>query len=75
MEQVGGGSVHWFTGLPLGTWLTIAAVLLAVGMVVLALTLAGIAKESDLRVRGWERREPVQEDEWWKREYPEVHDG
>lgn len=71
--QVEGGEagITWFTGLPLGAWLMIAAVMLSIGMVCLAFALAGMSGESDYRVRGWENR-PKQtgEDDWWAREYP-----
>lgn len=75
MEQVqvegGEAGITWFTGLPLGVWLMIAAVMLSIGMVCLAFALAGMSGESDYRVRGWENR-PKQtgEDDWWAREYP-----
>jgi len=75
MEQVqveeGEAGITWFTGLPLGVWLTIAAVVFAVGMVCLAFALAGMSGESDYRVRGWENRpKSTGEDDWWAREYP-----
>lgn len=75
MEQVrmeeGEAGIQWFTGLPLGVWLMIAAVMLSIGVVLLCFALASVSGESDYRVRGWENR-PKQtgEDDWWAREYP-----
>jgi hypothetical protein len=75
MEQVqvegGEAGITWFTGLPLGVWLMIAAVMLSIGVVLLCFALASVSGESDYRVRGWENR-PKQtgEDDWWAREYP-----
>lgn len=70
-QDMGEAGVNWFTGLPLGAWLMIAAVLLAVGMVFLAFALAAMSSDSDYRVRGWENRpKHTEDDEWWAREYP-----
>ena len=75
MEQVqvegGEAGITWFTGLPLGVWLMIAAVMLSIGVVLLCFALASVSGEADYRVRGWENR-PKQtgEDDWWAREYP-----
>lgn len=75
MEQVrmeeGEAGIQWFTGLPLGVWLTIAAVMLSIGVVLLCFALASVSGEADYRVRGLENRpKSTGEDDWWAREYP-----
>ena len=75
-EQDMGGAGSWFAGLPLGVWLVVAAGFLAVAFVLLVMSLAAMSQEQDYRVRGWENRpKSTGEDEWWKHEYPEAHDG
>jgi hypothetical protein len=70
-QELGEGGIYWMSGLPLGVWLVIAAVLAAVGFVLLVLSLAKMSYDADYRVRGWETRPRDSEEEWWKREYPE----
>ena len=69
--EEGEAGIQWFTGLPLGVWLTIAAVMLSIGVVLLCFALASVSGGSDYRVRGWENRpKSTGEDDWWAREYP-----
>lgn len=74
MKEQEMGEVAWMAGLPLGVWLLIGAAFLAMAFVLLVMALASMSQEQDYRVRGWENRPSAPDDEWWKREYPEVHD-
>ena len=62
---------EWMSGIPTGTWYLVAAVLASIGMVCLMLALAAMSARGDLKVRGWENRPIVDDDEWWDRDYPD----